>query len=67
MRKSEKIKLIADQIIFYSEGKVIRPVAESEAEDYLRRKGLASVFVHESSYSSVGKKIAMKCMGKPIC
>lgn len=67
MSRSKKIDKIADQIIFYSEGKVVRSIAESEAEDYLRRKGLSSIFVHESSLSSIGKKLAMRCMGTPMC
>lgn len=68
MQRAKKIDLLANQIMFYSDGKVKRAIAVSEAEDYLRRKGvIGSFFVHESSLSSAGKKLAMRCMGKPIC
>ncbi|MCQ2535804.1 MAG: hypothetical protein MJ110_02420 [Lachnospiraceae bacterium] len=68
MRRTKKIDLLAEQIMFYSDGKVMQAIAVSEAEDYLRRKGpIGSFFVHESTLSSVGKKLAMRCMGNPIC
>ena len=67
MSKNEKIQIIADHIVFYSDGKVGRSIAEREAADYLRRKGLSSIFIHEASLSSVGKKLAMRCLGTPMC
>lgn len=66
--KAKRINLLANQIMFYSDGTVERAIAVSEAEDFLRRRGFfRSLFVHESSLSSAGKKLAMRCMGKPIC
>ena len=68
MPKAKKIDLLTEQILFYSDGKVQRAIAASEAEDYFRRKGIfGSLFVHGSTLSSVGKKLAMRCMGRPIC
>ena len=68
MRRNKKIELLANQIMFYSDNKVLKAIAVSEAEDYLRRKGFwGSLLVHESSLSSAGKKLAMRCMGKPMC
>ena len=66
MSRKRKIKEIADQIIFYSEGKVLRPYAEAEADAYLRRRGFSSWFVHEDAVSGIGKKLAYKCMGTPM-
>lgn len=65
MRK-KKINLLTEQILFYAKGQVQRAVAESEAEDYLKRKSFGGLFVHGSSLSSAGKKLAMKCMGRPF-
>ncbi len=66
MSRKKKIQAIADQIMYFSDGKVLRPIAEAEAEAYLRRSGIGSLFVHGSSISSAGKKLAFKCMGTPI-
>ena len=65
MSRKSKIEALADQIIYYSQGEVTRVIAESEAAAYLKRRGIYSLFVHEGSFSSIGKKLAMKCMGTP--
>ena len=63
----KKINLLSEQIMYYADGTVSPAVATSEAANYLKRKGLSSVFVHNSSLSSIGKKLAYKCMGKRYC
>ena len=60
-----KIKAIADEIIYFSEGKVKREAAEAESDAFLRRRGFCNPFKHNGSVSSIGKKLAYRCMGKP--
>ena len=63
----KKIDMLAQQILFYSDNKVSPSIATSEASDYFRRKGMGGLFVHRSSLSSIGKKLAYKCLGKRYC
>ncbi len=65
MFRKWKIKAIADEIEYFSGGKVHRAVAEAEADAFLKRRGFVNPFVHNGSFSSIGKKLAYKCMGKP--
>lgn len=55
------------EILFYSDNSVTVDMAMREAEDYFRRKGMSSVFVHKTTLSGMGKKLAYKCMGKKVC
>ncbi len=62
-RKAE----ITDLIIKYSDGKILRPVAEAEVDAYYRRRGLFfNPFIHGDAISGIAKKLAYKCMGTPI-
>ncbi len=65
MFRKKKIKAIADEIMHFSDGSILRATAEAEADAFLRRKGFITPFVHSGSFSSIGKKLAFKCMGKP--
>lgn len=53
---------LVEQVMFYSDGRVERKTAEKEAKSYLRR----NIFRINGSISSVGKKLASKCEGKPF-
>ena len=67
MRSRKKIAEIADLIIKYSDGKVSRPAAEAETVAYFKRRGLFyNPFIHGEAPSGIAKKLAYKCMGKPI-
>ncbi len=59
-----KVEELAKQILFYSDNSVTIDMAMREAEDYFRRKGMSSVFVHKSTLSGMGRILAYKCMGK---
>lgn len=62
--KREKVEELAKQILFYADNSVTVDMAMREAEDYFRRKRMSSVFVHKSTLSGMGKKLAYKCMGE---
>ena len=67
MSRNKKISQIADLIVQYSNGKVLRPVAEAEAAAYFKRRGFFhNPFIHGSAISGLAKKLAYKCMGTPI-
>ncbi len=66
MRK-KKISEISDLIIKYSDGQVSRPVAEAETIAFFKRRGFFSnPFIHGDEPSGIAKKLAYKCMGRPI-
>lgn len=67
MRSRKRIIEIAELIIKYSDGKVSRTTAEAETIAFFKRRGLFyNPFIHGDSPSGIAKKLAYKCMGKPI-
>lgn len=66
MSKKKRIDELKNQILFYADGQISESIAKQEAINYFKRRGIISnIFVHESSLSSMGKKLAMKCLGTP--
>ena len=67
MLRKKKISELTELIIQYSDGQVLRPVAEAEAIAYFKRRGIfTNPFIDGDAISGIAKKLAYKCMGTPI-